>query len=72
MEIVAFVFSFAVLAVLALLVGRLFALVIKIALVLGLLYFVLSHLDLRHTSYCLPQAKASPVMAFPGLFCPGE
>lgn len=58
-EAIAMILGVTAAAILALLLGRMLSLILKIAIVAALAYFAFTHLDLKETSWCRPGGALS-------------
>ena len=56
-------------AVLALLVGRLLSTMLKIVLLVGIIYFVFSHVHAKKMGICQPHTTQNPANVLAGMFC---
>lgn len=68
-QAVALILSLTFIAVLALLLGRLLATMLKICLLVAIVYFVFSHLNPSKLRICHPQTAKAPTSVLAGMFC---
>jgi len=69
MEAIALILSLTFVAVLTLLVGRLLATMLKIVLLVGIIYFVFSHVNPKKIGICQPHATKTAPSVLAGMFC---